>query len=252
MKLNISRYEVQNKRNFNKKIYEEKDTLYKICSDYNNYETQDILTYINSIPKIEGVLGINDLLCENGFIYGYTMPKLNDSVTLKSIIENHFTNEEKYYLIKRLTDILKQLHNYLVVGDIRLDNILIYNNEPIFIDLENGQKIYERNYLITLYDLRDKPYSVIDDLFKLFICVISIIYNRDFEYLFEFDVTKRGIFDKFISEIPSNEIKTYYEYLKESLIEDNIHPIYFTDIFQNFNEDTIKNIVEKPLSLKLF
>ena len=252
MKLNISRFEVQNKKQFNKNIYEESDTLYKICNDYNNYETQDILTYIYSMPKIKGILGINDLLCENGFVYGYTMPKLRDSVSLKNIIENQFTIEEKYHLIKNLTDTLKQLHNYLVIGDIRLDNILIYNNEPIFIDLENGQKIYERNYLITLYDLRDKPYSVIDDLFKLFIYIISIMYNRDFEYLFEFDITKRKVFDNFISKIPSNEIQTYYEYLKESLIEDNIHPIYFTDVFQNFNEDTIKNIVEKPLSLKLF
>lgn len=252
MKLDISRCEIQNKRIFFKKIYEEKDVLYKICSDYNNYETQDILTYIYSIPKIEGVLGIDNLLCENGFIYGYTMPKLRDSVSLKSIIENHFTIEEKYHLIKKLTDTLKQLHNYLVVGDIRLDNILMYNNEPIFIDLENGQKIYERNYLITLYDLRDKPYSVIDDLFKLFICIISIIYNRDFEYLFEFDVTKRRIFDKFISEIPSIEIQSYYEFLKESLREDYTETIYFTDIFEEFTEDTIRNIIEKPLRLKLF
>ena len=99
MKLEISRYKVRENKEFSKNIYEQERVLYKICSDYENYEVQEILTYIHSMPKIDGVLGINDLLSENGIVYGYTMPKLDCSVSLQDIIENNFTPETKLSLI---------------------------------------------------------------------------------------------------------------------------------------------------------
>lgn len=89
MKLEISRYKVRENKEFSKNIYEQERVLYKICSDYESYEVQEILTYIYSMPKIDGVLGINDLLSENGIVYGYTMPKLDYSVSLQDIIENN-------------------------------------------------------------------------------------------------------------------------------------------------------------------
>ena len=251
MKIEIKKDKVRIKKEFYTNIHEEKDILYKICNDYSSYETQDILTYIYSLPKIDGVLGITDLLCEDGVIYGYTMPKLNGSVTLKSIIEKQFSDETKCFLIKKLTNTLKELHKYLVIGDIRLDNILIYENKPLFIDLENGQKIYERNYLVTLYDLRDKEYSVMDDIFKLFVCIMSILFNEDFEYLFTTSYDDRQHFEDFINKINSSEIKVYYEYLKESLKEDHTYPIYFTDIFDEFTPDKVSQITKKQMMLEM-
>ena len=251
MKLDIKREKVKQKQVFYTNIYEENGVLYKICSDYISYEVQSMLSYLKSLPEIDGVLGINDLLSEDGVVYGYTMPKLNYSITLKSIIEKDFSPEAKCFLIKKLTNSLRELHNFLVVGDIRLDNILIYEKRPVLIDLENGQKVSERNYLVTLYDLRDKEYSVMDDIFKLFICIMSILFNRDFEYLFISNYNNRNYFDDFIKGLNSNEIKAYYEYLKESLKEDYTYPIYFTDIFKEFTPDTVREITENELKLKL-
>ncbi len=251
MKLDIIREKVRQKQVFCTNIYEENGTLYKICSDYISYDIQNMLSYLKSLPEIDCVLGINDLLSEDGIVYGYTMPKLNYSITLKSIIEKEFSPETKCFLIKKLTNSLRELHNFIVVGDIRLDNILIYENRPIFIDLENGQKVTERNYLVTLYDIRDKEYSVIDDIYKLFICIMSILFNRDFEYLFTSNYDNRKYFDDFIEGLNSNEIKAYYEYLKESSKEDYTYPIYFTDIFKEFTPDIVKNITEKEFKLGL-
>ena len=59
MKLEISRYKVRENKEFSKNIYEQERVLYKICSDYDNYEVQELLTYIDSMLKIYGVMGIN-------------------------------------------------------------------------------------------------------------------------------------------------------------------------------------------------
>lgn len=249
MKLEIPRYRVRENREFYNNIYQQERTLYKICSDYDNYEVQDILTYIHSMPKIDGVLGINDLLSENGIVYGYTMPKLDYSVSLQDIIENNFTPEAKCYLINEITNIMKKLHKYMIIGDVRLSNILIHNHKPIFIDLENGQKINENKFLLTYYNITDKEYTIMDDIFKLFIVSMSILFNKNFEYFF---VTDKNIyFDEMIDNIDSIELKTYYEYLKSSLNEEVSYPIYFTDIFSEFTPDVVKSFTEKVLKLKM-
>lgn len=249
MKLEIPRYKVRENREFYSNIYQQERTLYKICSDYDNYEVQDILTYIHSMPKIKGVLGINDLLSENGVVYGYTMPKLDYSVSLQDIIENNFAPEVKCYLINEITNIMKKLHKYMMIGDVRLSNILIHNHKPIFIDLENGQKINENKFLLTYYNITDKEYTIIEDIFKLFIVSMSILFNKNFEYFF---VTNKNIyFDEIIDSIDSIELKTYYEYLKSSLNEEISYPIYFTDIFSEFTPDVIRSLTEKELKLKM-
>lgn len=249
MKLEIPRYKVRENREFYNNIYQQERTLYKICSDYDNYEVQDILTYIHSMPKIDGVLGINDLLSENGIVYGYTMPKLDYSVSLQDIIENNFTPEVKCYLINEITNIMKKLHKYMMIGDVRLSNILIHNHKPIFIDLENGQKINENKFLLTYYNITDKEYTIIEDIFKLFIVSMSILFNKNFEYFF---VTDKNIyFDELIDNIDSIELKTYYEYLKSSLNEEVSYPIYFTDIFSEFTPDVIRGLTKKELKLKM-
>lgn len=249
MKLEISRYKVRENKEFSKNIYEQERVLYKICSDYESYEVQEILTYIYSMPKIDGVLGINDLLSENGIVYGYTMPKLDYSVSLQDIIENNFTPEAKCYLINEITNIIKKLHKYMMIGDVRLSNILIYDHKPIFIDLENGQKINENKSLLTYYNISNKKYTIMDDIFKLFIVIMSILFNKNFEYLFV--TNKRVYFDEIIDNIDSIELKTYYEYLKSSLNEDVSYPIYFTDIFSDFTPDVVKDLTEKELKLKM-
>ena len=43
MKLEISRYKVRENKEFSKNIYEQERVLYKICSDYDNYEVQETL-----------------------------------------------------------------------------------------------------------------------------------------------------------------------------------------------------------------
>ena len=56
---------------------------------------------------------------------------------------------------------------------------------------------------------------------------------------------------EFINGINSPEIKAYYEYLKESLTEDNTYPIYFTDIFDEFTPDTVSQITKKQMMLEM-
>lgn len=242
MKLNISRSELKKKNKFNTNIYEENNILYKVCSDTIDREISHTLCYIHSMPKIDGFLGINDLLVDNGYIYGYTMDKLENSFTLGSVIESEFSLEEKFNLINKITNTIKEIHKYFVIGDIRLDNILIYNNEPVIIDIENGQKLKTRKYLVTYYSLRDKKNSIMDDIFKLFVCTLSILLNTNLEELF---VCENGNYlDECVYNLGCNEIICYYEYLKDALNEDYINPIYFTDIFENFNIECIKNILD--------
>lgn len=86
--------------------------------------------------------------------------------------------EEKLKYIKQLFSALQYLHNYIVIGDIHADNLIISNGKAYIIDLDDARK--KGNPKIVWYAYYVKPFefvstSIYTDITKLYLESLSFI-----------------------------------------------------------------------------
>lgn len=165
------------------------DYLYKFV----NATNPKFLEYVLSLPKIDGFLNPIDLISKpDGSIYGYSMPFLKEAKSLDELL-NTIKKDDVLQIIKELFDTLTELNKYIVYGDIRMANILLYKDKPYFIDWEDGKMISSRKRIfITYYNpiytiIIKHKLSILDlentltDNIKLYIVALSLIYGIDLE-----------------------------------------------------------------------
>lgn len=147
----------------------------------------EFLCYLNSLSNIEGLLLPTDLLKDEG-IYGLAMPEVKNAQNIDEFLTNPKVNIDIKDIIKKLHEYLTNIHNYLVLGDIRNTNILLTEEKPIFIDIEGSKKKdspYDLNvFYYVKVDGRVMPLNALSDLFKTFISSLSLIYDISFEKYF--------------------------------------------------------------------
>lgn len=152
--LNLTKKELDSFKIFNKGGFEGEILVYD-----KNLLIKAFLPYLSSIidikrkklklirlheKNIDGRMLIHPkkLINVDGEFTGYTMEKINDGITLDSISD--YKKLVSFYRI--LFDKLEVLHkNNIIVHDVKHDNIVIENDNPVFIDVDS-MGIDEYNY----------------------------------------------------------------------------------------------------------
>lgn len=165
------------------------DTLYKSLKPTLSSEQLEFLNYLRALEPIDGLVKPADLVKDDEGIYAYTMPFIRDCQNISEYLENPKVDINVRETIKRMDFILRKIHAYIIIGDIRNTNILLSNGSLInFVDVAEGKKVNDPKYLITYYSVIANK-NILDsnrlsDLFKAFICSLSLYYDIDLEKYF--------------------------------------------------------------------
>lgn len=172
-------------------LYKNGDKLYKLFDkvfglDLESMEYKQSL-YDSVSPTI---ILPKDLIIDNEKICGYEQKYIR-SYSLKKCIYKNIPFERKRDIINSLSNALKEINQFLIVGDINLDNILIprnkLDNKGYLIDFDFSKKLDSINITPSLYLIKDCQNQTINDnlntdKIKLFICILSFLYGYNFEY----------------------------------------------------------------------
>ena len=168
---------------FSESIYwSQENTLYKICKLLPiERERIEFLKFIYKLD-IPGLIKPLDLLSD-GKIYGYEMPYV-DGTSVDKVLVDSTTDIDVLQIIKEMFNILSKIHEHFIYGDIRCSNIILSNNMPIFIDWDSGKPLNSNYWVVSYYNLfikRQYGANKLEDIAKLYICALSLLYQIDIE-----------------------------------------------------------------------
>lgn len=206
----------------NGEIYvESSEKLVKICDD-NNFE---IVKFLVSLPEHEHVIKPSELgvvLYSKDFDERksytnccYRMNFLNNAKTILSLYKSSISYEDKMIYARQLFSALQFLHQYIVVGDIHSENILISDGKAYMIDLDDSRRLKEfkqiecQCYINFLRSFGNTKYT---DIIKMYLECLSFILGINFSSF----ITKYG-YDEFYKIITSYHLpKEVLEFFKVS------------------------------------
>ena len=179
----IKKSELLSYPEFSESIYwSQKNTLYKICKLLPiEHERIEFLKFIYKL-NIPGLIKPLDLL-SNEKIYGYEMPYV-DGTTVDKVLVDSTSDINVIQIIKEMFNILGKIHEHFIYGDIRCSNIMISNNLPLFIDWDSGKPLNSNYWVVSYYNLfikRRYGANKLEDIAKLYICALSLLYQIDIE-----------------------------------------------------------------------
>lgn len=148
-------------------FYMKNDSVY--CIQSIEPEIEKKLSILANIEKLDAIDLISILRDRQGIV-GYEIKDSNKKIML-SDIKNVPFNYKKYELIE-LYNNLKELHNFISVDNLSINNIL---------STENGLKII--NWDECGFDIRYSNNNKRNDLIKMFLISITYLYGFDFEAL---------------------------------------------------------------------
>lgn len=185
--LSIKKEEVEALPQFKNNIYwGPEKTLYKIIR-IKERNSDLFYTYVNSLPNIPGLVLPIDLL-KDGHIYGYQLPYIPDSQNIDELISSNKENIDVMAIMTSIFEALRNIHKYLILGDIRNTNILIKDDNALFIDWDFGKKLGSTKSLLVCYCIVINhhiiPDSKLSDILKTLLSALSVYYTYDFEELF--------------------------------------------------------------------
>lgn len=190
----IKKKSIKECRKINHCLYlNKKGTVYKNCEESLNYPCllPERLSFVDDIPCDNGFTKPISLLRDDR-IYGYEMPYLKSYQTILEYIErtpksnSPIKFEDKKEMMLRQIQSLKEINRYFAVGDINLGNIMVHPNlDSVIIDWENGTPNISDYPILCLYHVRNCNNYVQEDSIKLFICILSLLYEIDFESVLE-------------------------------------------------------------------
>ena len=179
----IKKSELLSYPEFSESIYwSQENTLYKLCKLLPvEHERIEFLKFIYQL-NIKGLIKPLDLLCD-GKIYGYEMPYV-DGTTIDKVLVDPTSDINVIQIIKEMFNILGKIHEHFIYGDIRCSNIILSNNMPIFIDWDSGKPLNSNYWVVSYYNLfikRRYEANKLEDIAKLYICALSLLYQIDIE-----------------------------------------------------------------------
>ena len=216
------------KKTHSSTLYKDKSSLYKIIEKH-SWLYNDVINHINYNYSIHKEVNKNIILPEDliidkseeirgykcPFIKGFNLEKLGKDLT----------TSEKIAVLNNLTNLLKEINNYLIVGDINLNNCM-YDKDlnSYLIDFDLSTKLDEEPCRMALYNFYKKSTkkeilsNLNTDKLKMAIICASVLYNEDFEA-------------SFVSLLPYNKWNEFYQYTENSLLKD-----YFKYAFKCLNK----------------
>ena len=222
---------------FSESIYwSQENTLYKICKLLPiERERIEFLKFIYKLD-IPGLIKPLDLLSD-GKIYGYEMPYV-DGTSVDKVLVDSTTDIDVLQIIKEMFNILSKIHEHFIYGDIRCSNIILSNNMPIFIDWDSGKPLNSNYWVVSYYNLfikRRYGANKLEDIAKLYICALSLLYQIDIElfvmrygpYALRVFLTDANVNSEIINAL--NILIKVYEVGKDSTNYD------FIEMFSNVN-----------------
>lgn len=150
------------------------------------FDLNKMVTYLKNIPDHENIikpiehgeiLYPEDLDIEYKTLY--RMKYLKEAKTLLSLYNEKIPYEKKIEYGKQLFQALQFLHQYIVIGDIHFQNILISQDKAYLTDLDNSKKvgsIFQPIYCYYYVNFFEKyGNSKYTDVLKLYIELLSFI-----------------------------------------------------------------------------
>ena len=212
-------------------LYKDKSNAYKII-ERNTWFSNEILSNIvnnyllhdevskNLILPTELIMddksNLRGYRCQ--FVKGYDLDKL----------AKNLSTEERIIILNKMTDLLKEINEFLVVGDINLANCMFDKDlNAYLIDFDLSTFIAEEPSKIALYNFNKKGTNKVinsnlnTDKLKMAIICASVLYQSDFE-------------ESFVSTVPYNKWNKFYQYTNNSYLKD-----YFKTAFKHLNHDEI-------------
>lgn len=180
----IDRRIVESFPKFSKDIYWSMDrTLYKICRfDSSAINRINFLKYIYGLENIPGLNLPLNLLYDDE-IYGYEMAYINGSCNIDEYISVSNKDKDVRKIISSIFEALKEIHKHFIFIDVRNSNILVKDDNAIFIDFDFGIIKGTEDYARFYYGVLTRKYigTVLEDLAKAFISALSLLYHCDIE-----------------------------------------------------------------------
>ena len=233
-------------------------TVYKDCESSPNKPDllEKRLLYVSELPKIDGYTKPINLLADDAHIYGYEMEYLKDYKSLMAVINSLYKNkhidfEDKKIILLKLIKCLKEINRSYIIGDIRLDNIMVNpKGDARIIDWENGVPIGAAYPILSYYRPLYLSNNIVQaDSMKMFICILSLLYETNLENIclnFDFNELYSFIFNVDLDPLIKRYINDYaYEYITKGN-----GVIYFDEYLQKMKNLRHMNIqrVRKKIS----
>lgn len=235
----------------------DEDTLFKAFRSKMFDWQIEYAKYLNSLDPIEGLLLPIDLIMDEE-IYGYVMPYIKNAQNIEDYLCAPRVDVDIMKVIKNMHRILRKIHEYIIIGDIRNTNILITNDSScVFIDIEDGKRKDCDKTLITYYNIfvnkKFVPHNKLIDLLKTFISALSLYYDTSLEKYFR----KRDLKEllEILQEIKASTNLIYYlEGLINCAMENKDdcdipfeEIIEFIDLPTEKEKETLRRTLPRPL-----
>ena len=208
--------------NYNADFYKYGDDLYKIYKIYIPEKLELQLMYNERIhEEVDShiILPTELLYGENQWLIGYKMNFVDGIDLGKEIKQQNFSYEDKIFFINEMFNLLREAHNYLIVGDIRNSNIMVgKDNSPYLIDLDFAKRLDDigtpfcRYHIYDSYEepLNDKN----EDIIKMYVSTLSLLYNYNVEHSF----SRYENIDALEMFVPySGLLRDYYCHIRDSV-----------------------------------
>ena len=195
VKKNAHRY----KRTNNSILYKKDDQLYKVFQKINFKDAASKQIEYNHMLRNEVSRTIvlpTDIIRETDDYYdysvaGYKQPYI-PSYTFQACLKKNILLDKKELIVNSLFKSLEEINQYLVVGDINLENLLFpkdkNDNDGYMIDLDFFKRLNSNIIIRSNYNIRGQysliaDYDTNTDIIKMFISTLSFFYKYNFEEL---------------------------------------------------------------------
>jgi serine/threonine protein kinase len=171
----------------NYSIYiKDNDTLYKFLDEKND----SYIKYLISLPNHPNIIKPQEIIYfkekNKDYKFGYEMPYLKNARDFLETYKLHLSYEKKLKYCLEVFNALEYLHQFIVLGDIHSENILISNDTAYLIDLDYSKKIFEvLKMMKCLYHLNNSLENKYTDIIKLYIECLSLILEINLSKFFK-------------------------------------------------------------------
>lgn len=186
----LVKMETLNRGGQNGELFIDKNMLIKVSEN----DVNKMIKYLISIPEHPHVvkpLEHGKIIYSSKNVYtpiyksAYKMPFLPDAKPLSFLAQFcDIPYEEKVEYIKQLFSALQFLHQYLVIGDIHANNLIVSNGKVYIIDLDDAKKKGKSKAINCLYYVDPFEWinaSIYTDVTKLYLESLSFILEISFQ-----------------------------------------------------------------------
>lgn len=209
-------------------LYKEGNDLFKIFKDY-EWQDLDIIEYLHGLFDFVSKSNLlpKDLIYYGDVIAGYQEEFINGYTFLEAL-KKPILFERKKQAINNISLALQDINQYIIVGDINLENLLISKDRNdkngYIIDFDFAKEISDDSTNLTAYNIKVNSNRIIDNLntdkVKIFISFLSLLYRYNFEEIvssYKCKDTLEVILEKLESFKNNGLLINYANYLNQCL-----------------------------------